>query len=101
MTRLCDHLIIYHQGRQCFHKLPRPGAACTGINNRLSPNTQLLITTGEGWPDVARRGTLGPCLAGGRESWEGAGIHAWAGQAMGSGKGTGVSTFPPGPENQT
>lgn len=56
MTRLCDHLIIYHQGRQCFHKLPRPGAACTGINSRLSPNTQLLITTGKGgqtWPDMA------------------------------------------------
>lgn len=67
VTRLCDHLVIYHQGRQCFHKLPQPGAACAGINSRLSPNTQLLITTGEGWPDVARRGTLGPCLVGGGE----------------------------------
>ena len=53
MTRLCDHLIIYHRGRQCFHKLPQPGAACAEINSRLSPNTQLLITTGEEWPDVA------------------------------------------------
>lgn len=53
VTRLCDHLIIYHQGRQCFHKLPRPGAACARINSHFSPNTQLLITTGEGWPDVA------------------------------------------------
>lgn len=69
MTCLCDHLIIYHRGRQCFHKLPRPGAARAGINSRLSPNTQLLITVGEGWPDVARRGTLGPRLAGGREGW--------------------------------
>lgn len=53
VTCLCDHLIIYHRGRQCFHKLPRPGAARAGINSCLSPNTQLLITMGEGWPDVA------------------------------------------------
>lgn len=48
MTRLCEHLIIYHQGRQCFHKLPQPGAACAGINSRLLTNIQLLITTGKG-----------------------------------------------------
>lgn len=67
MTRLCDHLIIYHQGRQCFHKLPRPGAACAGINSRLSTNTQLLITTGKGgqpwrsgpWPGGEGRGGMG------------------------------------------
>lgn len=76
MTCLCDHLIIYHWGRQCFHKLPRPRAACSRINSCLSPNTQLLITTGEGWPDVASCGTLGPRLAGGGESWEGSGTHS-------------------------
>lgn len=65
MTHHCDHVIIYHRGCQCFHKLPRPRAFCAGINSRLLPNTPLLITTGEGWPDrVVKLGAL---------AWHGAG----------------------------